>query len=184
MVIFPELWSQRMWKWTGNVHQQILIEKGEETVRPCTDYMFVQIADGLNDPGAIQVIAQDVTRTPPPSSNKAAHSGFETQRRRHHKSETGVSVAPKMDMCPTKVLQKAQDVKPTPRGRIQLQSRSRSHSVNQLSLESLSVNGPFDRIWGTVTRCALKTLTRFPSIFYSDPWIPVSSWLHHIFACG
>ena len=37
------------------------------------------------------------------SSNKAEpHSGFETQRRRHQKSETVVSVAPKMDMCPTK----------------------------------------------------------------------------------
>ena len=32
--------------------------------------------------------------TPPPSSNKAPHSGFETQRRRHQKSKTGVSVAP------------------------------------------------------------------------------------------
>ena len=28
----------------------------------------------------------------------AAHSGFETQRRCHQKSETGASVAPKMDM--------------------------------------------------------------------------------------
>ena len=40
------------------------------------------------------------------SSNKAAHSGFETQRRHHQKSKTGVSVAPKMDMCPTKIKQK------------------------------------------------------------------------------
>ena len=37
-----------------------------------------------------------------PSVNKAAYSGFETKRRCHQKSETGVSVAPKMDMCPTK----------------------------------------------------------------------------------
>ena len=35
---------------------------------------------------------------------KAAHSGFETQRRCHQKSETGVSVAPKMNMCPPKIL--------------------------------------------------------------------------------
>ena len=35
--------------------------------------------------------------------NKAAHSGFEIKRRRHQKSETGVSVAPKMDMCPPKI---------------------------------------------------------------------------------
>ena len=34
-----------------------------------------------------------VTHTPLPSANKAAHSGFETQRC-HKKSKTGVSVAP------------------------------------------------------------------------------------------
>ena len=32
--------------------------------------------------------------TPPPSANKAVHSGFETQRRLHQKSKTGVSVPP------------------------------------------------------------------------------------------
>ena len=37
-----------------------------------------------------------------PSANKATHSGFETQRRCHQKSKTGVSVAPKMDTCQTK----------------------------------------------------------------------------------
>ena len=31
--------------------------------------------------------------TPPPSVSKAAHSGFETQRRHHQKSKGGVSVA-------------------------------------------------------------------------------------------
>ena len=36
------------------------------------------------------------------NANKAAHSGFETQRRRHQKSITGVPVAPKMDMCQPK----------------------------------------------------------------------------------
>ena len=41
-----------------------------------------------------------VTCISPLSANKAAHSGFETQRRHHQKSETRVSVAPKMDMCP------------------------------------------------------------------------------------
>ena len=30
------------------------------------------------------------------NANKAARSGFETQRRRHQKSKTGVSVAPKI----------------------------------------------------------------------------------------
>ena len=33
-------------------------------------------------------------------------SGFETQKRRHQKSKTGVSVAPQMDMCPTKIFKK------------------------------------------------------------------------------
>ena len=37
-----------------------------------------------------------------PSTNKAAHSGFETQRRHHQKSKTGVSVAPQKDLCPPK----------------------------------------------------------------------------------
>ena len=43
------------------------------------------------------------SRTPLPSMTKATHSGFETQRRRHQKAETGVSVVPKMDMCITKI---------------------------------------------------------------------------------
>ena len=34
---------------------------------------------------------EHVTSTHLPSTNKAAHSGFETQRRRHQKSKTGVS---------------------------------------------------------------------------------------------
>ena len=33
-----------------------------------------------------------VTHMPPPSVNKAAHSVFETQRRCHQRSKTGVSV--------------------------------------------------------------------------------------------
>ena len=37
-------------------------------------------------------LSKHVTHTPPPSANKAAHSGFETQRRRQKKSKTGVSV--------------------------------------------------------------------------------------------
>ena len=36
------------------------------------------------------------------SANKAVHSGFETQRRHHQKSKTGVLAAPKMDMSPAK----------------------------------------------------------------------------------
>ena len=50
-------------------------------------------------------VAQEVNLwehvTPPlPNVNKAAHSGFETQRRCHQKSKIGVSVAHKKDLCP------------------------------------------------------------------------------------
>ena len=38
---------------------------------------------------------------PLPSVNKAAHSGFETQRRHHQKSETRVSVAPQKRLMST-----------------------------------------------------------------------------------
>ena len=44
-------------------------------------------------------VRQHVTRTPPTSVSKAAHSGFETQRRRHQKSKTGVSVVLQKDLC-------------------------------------------------------------------------------------
>ena len=40
---------------------------------------------------------------PPPSVNKDAHSGFETQRRHHQKSKTGLSVAPQKNMSFTNV---------------------------------------------------------------------------------
>ena len=51
-----------------------------------------------------------VTSCPPlPSVNKAAHSGFETKRRRHQKSETWLSVTPKMDMCPKFFLKKTKN---------------------------------------------------------------------------
>ena len=47
---------------------------------------------------------QRILHMPPlKSTDKAAHSGFETQGTHHQKSETGVSVAPKMDMYPTKI---------------------------------------------------------------------------------
>ena len=39
-------------------------------------------------------LREHVTHTPLPSANKAAHSGFEIQRRCHQKSKTGASVAP------------------------------------------------------------------------------------------
>ena len=36
----------------------------------------------------------NLTCMPPPSTNKAVYSGFETQRRSQHKSKTGVLVVP------------------------------------------------------------------------------------------
>ena len=38
--------------------------------------------------------------TPLPSTNKAAHSGFKTQRKYHQKSKTWVSAAQQKDLCP------------------------------------------------------------------------------------
>ena len=53
--------------------------------------------------GTLEVNLRDhVTCMPPPSVNKAAHSGFETKGRRHQKSKSGVSVAPRKDSCPPK----------------------------------------------------------------------------------
>ena len=40
-------------------------------------------------------LREHVRSMPLPSENKAAHYGFETQRRHHQKSKTDVSVAPK-----------------------------------------------------------------------------------------
>ena len=45
---------------------------------------------------------QPVTHMPLPSVSKAAYSGFEIQRRCHQKSDTGVSVPHKNDLCPPK----------------------------------------------------------------------------------
>ena len=43
---------------------------------------------------------------PPSSVNKAAHSDFETQRRHHQKSKTGVSVGPQKKLCLPKLKKK------------------------------------------------------------------------------
>ena len=47
-----------------------------------------------------------VTHTPLPSTNKAVHSGFETQRRHHQKSKIGVFVVPQKGLCPPKFLKR------------------------------------------------------------------------------
>ena len=43
-----------------------------------------------------------VTSIPLPGVNKSAHSGFETQRRHHQKSKTGVSVVPQKGLMSSK----------------------------------------------------------------------------------
>ena len=48
-------------------------------------------------------LREGISRTPLQSLNKAAHSGFETQRRHHQKSETGVSVPPKIFLDTSRV---------------------------------------------------------------------------------
>ena len=45
-----------------------------------------------------------VTCMPPPSANKAAHSGFETQRRCQQKSKTEVLVALKKGLMSSKII--------------------------------------------------------------------------------
>ena len=44
-----------------------------------------------------------VTPMPPPSVNKVAHSGFETQRRRHQKSKTGCQWPHNNNLCSLKL---------------------------------------------------------------------------------
>ena len=48
-------------------------------------------------------LREHISCMPPPSPNKAAHSGFETQRRHHQKSKTGVSVAPQKGLMSSKI---------------------------------------------------------------------------------
>ena len=47
-----------------------------------------------------------VIQTSAKSVKKAAHSGFETQRRHHHKSKTGVTVAPHEGLMSSKNFKK------------------------------------------------------------------------------
>ena len=48
---------------------------------------------------AVEVnLGEHIMRTPPPSANKVAHSGFEAHRKHHQKSKTGVSVVPKNEL--------------------------------------------------------------------------------------
>ena len=47
---------------------------------------------------------------PSPSVDKAAHSGFETRRRRHQKVKTGVSVTLKTELYPPKIVFKLKKI--------------------------------------------------------------------------
>ena len=47
-------------------------------------------------------LRERISHMPPPSANKAAHSGFETERRRHQKSKKGVSMAPQKGLMSSK----------------------------------------------------------------------------------
>ena len=55
---------------------------------------------------ACSCIAGSLSHTTCVETNKAAHCSFETQRRRHQKSKTGVSVAPQKDLSPPKIFKK------------------------------------------------------------------------------
>ena len=49
-------------------------------------------------------LREHITCMPLPNANGAAHSGFETQRRHHQKSKTGVSMAPQKGLMSSKNL--------------------------------------------------------------------------------
>ena len=49
-------------------------------------------------------LMEHVTYMPPPSVNKAVHSGFETQRRCHQKSKPGVTVTTQKGLMSYKIL--------------------------------------------------------------------------------
>ena len=53
-------------------------------------------------------LREHISCIPLPSVNKAAHSGIETQRGCHHKSKTGVSVAPQKGLKSSKNFKKRQ----------------------------------------------------------------------------
>ena len=55
-------------------------------------------------------LGERALRMPPPSPNKAAQYDCETQRRRHQKSKTGVSVIPLKGDVSTKIFSKKLEV--------------------------------------------------------------------------
>ena len=61
--------------------------------------MLAGAASGVN-------LREHITCRPPPNVNKAANSGFETQRR----CPKRVSMAPQKDFCPPKILFKKKEI--------------------------------------------------------------------------
>ena len=47
-------------------------------------------------------LREHITHMPPPSVNKAAHSGFQIHRRHQQKYKTGISVAPQKGLISSK----------------------------------------------------------------------------------
>ena len=79
-------------------------------------------------------LGERVTCTPPLSANKAAHSGFETQRRHYQKSRTGVSMAAQKGLMSSKIFFKKLKKKQPPKQHddfAQEKLQCRSISINQ-----------------------------------------------------
>ena len=76
-----------------------------QTLKDATESVLMPARRYVEEIGSAAILAPTVvtpevnlreciTHMPLSSTNNAAHSGFETQRRHHQKSKTGVSVAP------------------------------------------------------------------------------------------
>ena len=70
---------------------------------PAHSYMATNRLVGVTPKVVEKKDRECVAHMPLPSTNKAAHSGFETQRRHRQKSKKRVSVPHKKDLCPSKI---------------------------------------------------------------------------------
>ena len=80
------IWHDRSWFWVPPMPACRHVEENGLAAMLATKRL-VAVAPEVN-------LREHVTYMPLPSTNKAAHSGFETQRRCHQQSKTGVFVAP------------------------------------------------------------------------------------------
>ena len=74
---------------------------------PLTFLMFMLMSAGV---APIVNLKECRTYMPPPNASKAVQSGFETQRRHHQKSKTGVSVVPQKELMSSKHFFKKQNI--------------------------------------------------------------------------